>query len=180
MGVGAIVAAERGVMLTPLLVGGDQEGSLRAGTEAVPLIAGFAAACEARAHAMDYCMVQMKQLRDRLETELRDAIPDVVLSQHTADRLPNISSVRFVGVDGMALIAQLDSRGVAASQGSACSSRRPEPSHVLMAIGMSEREAFETVRFSMSAMNTNAEIDEAVAIIADSVNYLRRASWAQA
>jgi len=180
MGVGAIVAAERGISLAPLLVGGDQEFSRRAGTEAVPLIAGFGAACEARAEAMDDCVLHMKQLRDRLEDGLRNAITDVVLPQRAGVRLPNISSVRFLGVDGMALIAQLDSRGVAASQGSACSSRRPEPSHVLMAMGMSESDAFETIRFSMSAINTNAEIDDAVEIIADSVNYLRSGSWPQA
>lgn len=151
MGVGAIVAAERGVLLTPLLVGGDQESALRAGTEAVPLIAGFGAACEVRADTIDECMLRMSHLRDRLEARLRDALPDVIFLDGLAARLPNISSVRFPGVDGMSLIAQLDSRGVAASQGSACSSRRPEPSHVLMAMGVSENDAFETVRFSISA-----------------------------
>lgn len=177
MGVGAMVAAERGVALAPLLVGGDQEGSLRAGTEAVPLIAGFGAACEARADAMNECVIRMAQLRDRLEAGLRGALPDVVLSHERAERLPNISSVRFPGVDGMSLIAQLDSRGVAASQGSACSSRRPEPSHVLMAMGMFESDAFETVRFSISAINTEAEMDEAATIIADAVSHLRSVSW---
>lgn len=180
MGVGAIVAAERGVPLAPLLVGGDQEGSLRAGTEAVPLIAGFSAACEARANAIKDCVIRMSQSRDRLESGLRDALPDVVLADGATDRLPNISSVRFPGIDGMSLIAQLDSRGVAASQGSACSSRRPEPSHVLMAMGMSERNAFETVRFSCSALNTAAEIDEATSIIVDTVNHLRSVAWAPA
>jgi cysteine desulfurase len=180
MGVGAIVAAERGVSLTPLLVGGDQEGSLRAGTEAVPLIAGLGAACEARADTIDACVLRMSRLRDRLEAGLRAALPDVVLLKSATDRLPNISSVRFPGVDGMSLIAQLDSRGVAASQGSACSSRRPEPSHVLMAMGLSESAAFESVRFSISALNTDAEIDEATSIITSSVNHLRSVSWATA
>lgn len=180
MGVGAIVAAERGVPLTPLLVGGDQEGSLRAGTEAVPLIAGFGAACEARADTIDACVLLMSRLRDRLEAGLRAALPDVVLFEGATDRLPNISSVRFRGVDGMSLIAQLDSRGVAASQGSACSSRRPEPSHVLIAMGLSESDAFEAVRFSISVLNTDAEIDEATLIIASSVNHLRGVSWATA
>ncbi|WP_254606402.1 cysteine desulfurase family protein [Sphingomonas bacterium] len=180
MGVGAIVAAERGVPLAPLLVGGEQEGSMRAGTEAVPLIAGLGAACEARADTMDSCVRRMFQLRNRLEVGLRDALPDVVLLEGPTDRLPNISSVRFPGVDGMSLIAQLDSRGVAASQGSACSSRRPEPSHVLMAMGMSETEAFETVRFSISALNTDTEINQATSIIADSVHHLRSVSWATA
>ena len=180
MGVGAIVAAERGLPLAPLLVGGDQERSLRAGTEAVPLIAGFGAACELRAGTTDDCVLRMSRLRDRLEAGLRDALPDVVLLEVATNRLPNISSVRFPGVDGMSLIAQLDSRGVAASQGSACSSRRPEPSHVLMAMGMSENDAFETVRFSISVLNNDAEIDEATSIIADSVNYLRNVLWATA
>ena len=180
MGVGAIVAAERGIPLAALLVGGDQEGSLRAGTEAVPLIAGLGAACDARADTMDDCVLRMSQLRNRLEAGLRETLPYVRLLGDAADRLPNISSVRFPGVDGMSLIAQLDSRGVAASQASACSSRRPEPSHVLMAMGMSENDAFETVRFSISTLNTNDEIDEATSIIADTVNHLKDLSWAQA
>ncbi|MGW8281472.1 cysteine desulfurase family protein (plasmid) [Sphingomonas aurantiaca] len=180
MGVGAIVAAERGIPLAALLVGGDQEGSLRAGTEAVPLIAGLGAACDARADTMDDCVLRMSQLRNRLEVGLRETLPNVRLLVDEADRLPNISSVRFPGVDGMSLIAQLDSRGVAASQGSACSSHRPEPSHVLMAMGMSENDAFETVRFSISTLNTNDEIDEATSIIAETVNHLKDLSWAQA
>jgi len=179
MGVGAIVAAERGVSLAPLLVGGDQEGALRAGTEAVPLIAGFGAACDRRAEEMSRFVERMKALRDRLEAGLRVAIPDARLF-NPAERLPNITSVRFPGVDGMSMIAQLDSRGVAASQGSACASRRPEPSHVLIAMGLSEIEAFETVRFSLSVLSSEAEIDEAVSIIADSVEHLRSVAWARA
>ena len=179
MGVGAIVAAERGVSLAPLLVGGDQEGALRAGTEAVPLIAGFGAACDRRAEAISGSLKRMKGLLYRLEAGLRAAVPDALLGS-AAERLPNISSVRFPGVDGMSLIAQLDSRGVAASQGSACASRRPEPSHVLMAMGLAESEAFETVRFSLSVLTTEAEIDQAVSIIADSVEHLRSVAWARA
>ncbi|MER9304366.1 cysteine desulfurase family protein [Mesorhizobium sp. M0496] len=176
MGIGAIVAASRGVSLVPLLVGGDQEGALRAGTEAVPLIAGFGAACNKRADGLSKSVDQMKALRDRLEATLRAAISDVRLGA-AAERLPNISSVRFPGIDGMSLIAQLDSRGVAASQGSACASRRPEPSHVLIAMGLAEREAFETVRFSLSVLNTETEIDDAALIIAGSVEHLRSVAW---
>jgi cysteine desulfurase len=179
MGVGAIVTAARGVSLAPLLVGGDQEGALRAGTEAVPLIAGFGAACDKRASAMSKSVERMKALRDRLEAGLHAAIPDARIGA-AAERLPNISSVRFPRVDGMSLIAQLNSRGVAASQGSACASRRPEPSHVLIAMGLAESEAFETVRLSLSVLSTETEIDEAVSIIAGSVKYLRSIRWARA
>ncbi|MFC7737572.1 cysteine desulfurase family protein [Roseomonas sp. GCM10028921] len=179
MGVGAIVAAERGISFAPLLVGGDQEGALRAGTEAVPLIAGFGAACDRRAETIRESPKRLKDLRDHLEDRLRAALPDAMLGS-AAERLPNISSVRFPGVDGMSLIAQLDSRGVAASQGSACTSRRPEPSHVLMAMGLAESEAFETVRFSLSVLSTETEIDEAVSIIFESVEHLKRVAWARA
>lgn len=179
MGVGAIIAAERGLQLVPLVVGGDQEGSTRAGTEAVPLIAGFGVACEARAATMDDCVARMSHLRHRLEAGLREAVADVEFGS-PADRLPNISSVRFAGVDGMSLVAQLDGRGIAASQGSACSSRRPEPSHVLIAMGLSESEAFETVRLSLSPLNTEAEVDRAVSIVAGSVRHLRSVAWARA
>lgn len=180
MGVGAIVTAERGVNLLPLLVGGEQEGGMRAGTEAIPLIAGMAAACEMRADAISNNVAYMTALRDRLEAGLAAAVPDLVINGVGGPRLPNIVSVRFPGIDGMSLVAQLDSRGVAVSQGSACSSRRPEPSHVLTAMGLTELEAFETIRLSLSPLNTSAEVDTAIEIITTSVNYLRSVAWARA
>lgn len=177
MGVGAIILADREVALAPLLLGGEQEQGRRAGTEAVSLIAGLGAACEMRFEALERDLAALAALRDRFETGLRAGCGDLVIQSERVARLPNISNIRFLGVDAMALIAQLDSHGIAASQGSACSSQRPEPSHVLTAMGLAEADAFETVRFSLSVLNSSAEIDLAVQIIGQCVHQLRSSSW---
>lgn len=171
MGVGALLIREGEERLWPLLLGGDQERGLRAGTEAVPMIAGFGAACLARSATFAADVQRMASLRDRLEAGLRSHLPSISVNGGAA-RLPNITNVRFPGVDAMALIALLDAEGVLASQGSACHSRRPEPSHVLTAMGRSEEEAFEAVRFSVSPLNTEEEIGEAVAIIVSACHRL--------
>lgn len=166
MGVGAIVTARDEDRVTPLLRGGDQQGGRRAGTEPVALIAGLSAACSSRAASMLADVDRMRTLRDRLERSLVEQIPAAKVNGAAVDRLPNTSSVTFAGVDGMALVAQLDAEGIMVSQGSACSSMRPAPSNVLMAMGMTEADAFSTIRFAVSPLNTIDEIDAAVATVA--------------
>jgi len=165
MGVGALLLREGEDRLRSLLLGGDQERGLRAGTQPLPLIAGFAAACAERSRNLAGDVARMQSLRNRLETGVRAALPSVIVNGGDAPRLPNTSNLQFPGLDAMALIAQLDAEGVLASQGSACHSRRPEPSPVLMAMGLSEADAFASVRFSVSPLNTEDEIDTAVEII---------------
>jgi cysteine desulfurase len=165
MGVGALLSCEGEARVAPLLLGGDQERGLRAGTEPLPLIAGFGAACRARADAFEQDVSRMGKLRDRLEHSICEALPGVVTNCAQALRLPNTSNLQFADVDAMSLIALLDADGVLASQGSACHNRRPEPSHVLLAIGLTEAQAFSSVRFSLSASNTEADIDAAVPLI---------------
>ncbi|MBJ6122516.1 cysteine desulfurase family protein [Sphingomonas mollis] len=172
-GTGAIVNGGAAIEYAPLIVGGDQEHGRRAGTQSVPLLAGLAAACKQRASALDADVATMSTLRDRLESSIRTLLPWTVVNGAGAPRLPNASNIRFVGVDGMALVANLDAEGILASQGSACSSRRPEPSHVLTAMGLSEAEAFSSVRFSVSPLNTHQEIDQAVQIIVAAASRLR-------
>jgi cysteine desulfurase len=162
MGVGAIVTAQGESRIGPLLLGGDQQGGRRAGTEPVALISGLSAACTARASTMLADADRMTTLRDRLERSLLERVPAARVNGIAVDRLPNTSSITFAGVDGMALVARLDAEGVLVSQGSACSSMRPTPSHVLIAMGMSEDEAFSTIRFAVSPLNTADEIDTAV------------------
>ncbi len=173
MGVGAIIVGPGAPALRPLLLGGGQEGEMRAGTQAVPSIAGFAAACQARATRFDGDRERMRWLRDRLEAMLTEACPRMVVNGSRSERLSNTSNLRFPGVDGMALVANLDAMGVMCSQGSACTSGRPEPSHVLMAMGLTEAEAFSSIRLSVSPCNTDVEIDRAVAAIASAVSSLR-------
>lgn len=172
MGVGALLLADGEERLTPMMRGGDQERGRRAGTEPVALIAGMGAACEARAAAFSQEVATMRELRDRLEDGIRDAVPLATINGSNSPRLPNTSSIRFAGIEAMALLAHLDAGGVLASQGSACSSMRPAPSHVLIAMGLSEDEAFSTIRFSTSPLNTPAEIDRAIAVTAAACNEL--------
>jgi len=84
-----------------------------------------------------------------------------------APRVPNTSSIRFAGIEAMEMAARLDAAGIACSLGSACSAAKPEPSHVLTAMGLPERDAFSSVRFSFSILNTLEEAERAACIVAD-------------
>jgi cysteine desulfurase len=172
MGVGALILAEGEGRLSAQLLGGDQERGLRAGTQSAPLIAGLGEACRTRAVSLAADVAHMARLRDHLEYALRAALPSIVVHGEGAPRLPNTSNMRFPRVDAMALVAQLDAEGVLTSQGSACHSRRPEPSPVLMAMGCSEAEAYSAVRFSVSPLNTQDEIEASVAIIVSACHRL--------
>ncbi|WP_084625500.1 cysteine desulfurase family protein [Sphingobium sp. C100] len=166
MGIGAIITKMGEDRIGPLVHGGDQQRGRRAGTEPVALIAGLSAACSARASTFLVDVNRMRKLRDRLEQQLVERVPNARVNGAKAERLPNTSSVTFTGIDGMAMVAQLDAEGIMVSQGSACSSMRPTPSHVLLAMGMTEAEAFSTIRFAVSPLNTIEEIDTVVATIA--------------
>lgn len=165
MGVGALLLADCETRIPALMRGGDQEAGRRAGTEPLPMIAGMGAACALRADNFESDVEKMRTLRDRLEHGITAVLRNARVNGSGAPRLPNTSSIRFVGLDGMALVAALDAEGVLVSQGSACSSMRPTPSHVLTAMGLSETEAFSTVRFSVSPLNSPDEIDAAVGIV---------------
>lgn len=166
MGVGAVMLASGEDRIGATLLGGDQQRGMRAGTEALPLIAGLSAACAERARNLDADVAKMKSARDRLEQGVLHAVAGTLVNGSAAARLPNTSSIRFPELDAMALVARLDAEGILVSQGSACSSMRPTPSHVLLAMGLSEDEAFSTVRFSTSPLTTADEIEEAIQIVA--------------
>lgn len=165
MGVGALLLARDEQRIGPMILGGEQQDGRRSGTEALPLIAGLGVAARERRLHLENDVRAMRHLRDRLEAAILAGVPEAVVHGASAPRLPNTSSIRFPGQDAMALVAQLDARGVQVSQGSACSSMRPVPSHVLLAMGLSEDDAFSTVRFSTSPLNTAEEIDAAAEII---------------
>lgn len=173
MGVGAVaVAADSDVPLHSLLSGGGQEHGLRAGTEAVPAIAGLGAACREWSEERIERRQALVDMRQQLEARLT-AIHGVTINGAASPRLPNVTSVRFDGINAMALVANLDASGIYVSQGSACSSRRPEPSPVLMAMGLSETEAFSAIRVSLSAHNRMGDVDFAARIIVDLVAQMR-------
>jgi len=162
-GVGALYV-RKGVILDPLVSGGHQEKGLRAGTENVTAIVGLGKAAEL---AIDHIpqMDGIRELRDKLENGIKELIPDAKLNGHKEQRLPNTLNLTLPGIRGESLVLALDQKGVAISSGSACSAGLPEPSHALMAMGLSEEEAHCAVRFTLGLGNTIDEIDRTVSII---------------
>ncbi|HJR19388.1 MAG TPA: cysteine desulfurase family protein [Actinomycetota bacterium] len=172
-GVGALVV-RRGVKIQPLLHGGGQEREVRSGTYNVAGIVGFGAAAEETALHRNVWASAVGPLRDRLQRHLSERIPGVRVNGHPAERLPNNLHVCIEGIDGEPLILLLDAAGVAASQGSACSSGAAEPSYVLAALGVPRDLARGTLRLTLGRGTTEVEIDRAAEAIVDGVARLRR------
>jgi cysteine desulfurase len=172
-GVGALYirGGRERIALEPLIVGGGQERGIRAGTLNVPAIVGFGEACRIAEMEMPEESKRIAALRDRLEQTLLTRLDDVFVSGDTEHRLPNTTNLCFRGVDARALLR--DVYVVAASTKSACSSGDPGPSHVLKAIGLSDDDAYASVRFSLGRFNTREEIDQAGEKIVASVRKLR-------
>lgn len=173
-GVGALYV-RKGVKLEPLLHGGGHEFGLRSSTENVPGIVGFAKAVELRAEEMKDEAVKLVRLRDRLIKETLK-IDEAYLNGHPTERLPNNTNFRFSYIDGEGLVTGLDMEGIASSSGSACSSRSTEPSHVLLAIGLSPLEARGSLRMTLGKYNTEEEVDYILEILPRVVERLRRTS----
>ncbi len=170
-GVGCLYV-RRGIEFRPFLTGGAQEDYRRAGTENVPGIVGFGKAAElALAAAEQYAA--LASLRTRFETHLRDAGIDFVVNGASAPRLPHVLNMRVPGCSAQSLSLLLEPAGLLCSTGSACTSAEPEPSHVLRAMGLSDREARESLRFSLSRFTTAEEVDEAASIFVSAVCKIR-------
>ena len=173
-----VLFVRKGVQLAPLFHGGPHERQRRAGTENVPGIVGLGRAAEL-AHEWLNSQVEpnnLKALRDRLEQSLLAAIPDTCVNAGAALRVPNTTNLRIAGIDAEALLIALDIQGVAASFGAACQSGATEPSHVLLAMGLSPAEARSSLRLSLSRLTTAEEIDRALEIIPAAVARLRSLS----
>lgn len=154
-GVGAIIVKD-GVAFEPLIKGGGQERRRRAGTENVIGIAGFGAAAEAALNRVrDFA--EIAELRDRIESELAD---DAKFYGAEADRLANTTCIGMPGVSAETQVMAFDLAGIAVSAGSACSSGKVEPSHVLIAMGVAKQEAAEAVRVSLGMSTTAEEVEK--------------------
>jgi cysteine desulfurase len=178
LGVGVLVLG-RSVELTPVLHGGGQERDVRSGTLDTPAIVGLAAAGELAAKLRDERVEQVGALRDDLVTRLRAVVPDVVLGGDpdltTAHRLPGNAHFSFPGCDGDALLLLLDAAGIECSTGSACSAGVPQPSHVLIAMGVPESLARGSLRFSLGHTSTAADVDAVIDVIGPVVERARKA-----
>jgi len=164
-GTGALFV-RKGVQLTPMFHGGPHERQRRAGTENVPGIVALGRAAEcARAWLSSAAPVQLTALRDRLEQGLLAAVPEAYVNAAAAPRTPNTTNLRFAGLDAESLLIALDLQGISASFGAACQSGATEPSHVLLAMGLTPAEARSSLRLSLSRATTPDEIERALAII---------------
>jgi cysteine desulfurase len=174
-GIGALFV-RRGVRLRSQMHGGHHERDRRAGTESVPLIVGLGKAAElARLHLTER-MNYIRELRDYLENEILRRVPDVIRNGDAERRVPNIANFSFEHVEGEGLMISLDLKGIAVSTGSACSSGSLEPSHVLLAIGISRDTGHGSLRFSLSKDTTREEIDYVLEMLPPLVEKLRRIS----
>jgi len=169
-GVGALYV-RKGVELAALMLGGHHERDRRAGTENV---AGAGAL--GRAASLDFDWSTLGELRDRLERGILSQVPVTRVNGDPESRVPNTSNIRFEGVEGEAMVIALDLRGYAVSSGSACSSGAVEPSHVLLAMGLTPEEARSSVRFSLGPGNTVEQVDGLIDAVAASAAHLRRIS----
>jgi cysteine desulfurase len=170
-GAGALYVRS-GVKLSPLLFGGHQERGLRPGTENVAAIAGLGKACELAAASLASEAARLEALRDSFEAAICARVPCAMVNGRGAARLPGTSNISFAGLDGEALVINLDLLGVAASTGAACATGSREPSHVLLAMGRSPEQARSSVRFSLGRTSTAEEIARAVELVCRAVALL--------
>ncbi|HXX45219.1 MAG TPA: cysteine desulfurase family protein [Candidatus Acidoferrales bacterium] len=174
-GVGALYV-RAGTPLAPRFFGGHAERDRRPGTENVPGIVGIGKAAELARNLLAEDSVRIGALRNRLESALLEQVPNSRVNGDRAHRVPNTSNMSFPGAGGEALLISLDLQGIACSTGAACSSGSTEPSHVLLAAGLSRDDARSSLRFSLGRPTTSEEIDYAIAVIPSVVARIRALS----
>jgi cysteine desulfurase len=157
--------------LEAVLHGGGHERGLRSGTLNVPGIVGIGHAAEIARHEMSQDATRIRALRDQLETALLAAIPDTRVNGSREHRLYNTTNICFENCDSDALIMSLE--GIAVSNGSACTAASIDPSHVLLALGLTDTEAFSCLRFSLGRFSTEADVAATVSAVAEVVSGLR-------
>ena len=168
LGVAALIL-KRGLDITPLLHGGGQERDIRSSTVNAPGIVSFATAVDQALTNLRDNYSKMSSLQFQLREDIMREVPDARINGWAQEILPNILNVTFPGTKNESLLVLLDMAGISASQGSACSAGVQRPSHVLLAMGLSEKEADSTVRFSLGHTSTQEDIDALCGVIADVV-----------
>jgi cysteine desulfurase len=170
---------KRGTRIAPILTGGKHERTRRAGTENVPGIAGLGAAAGVAQKKLTAEGARVGILRDRLEREILERVPGTEVNGARETRVPNTSNISFDRVEAESLLIALDLEGIAVSTGAACSSGTLEPSHVLRAMGLPTQRAQNSIRFSLGAGNTDAEIDYLLEKLPRAVEKLRSLTGAR-
>jgi cysteine desulfurase len=171
-GVGCLYV-RMGTRIDPLITGGGHERNRRAGTENVAGIVGLAKAVEVAARDFDRDSKRLRDVRDRLTDGLLASVTGARVTGDPIERLPHHASFVIDDIEGDSLLMRLDREGVYASSGSACTSGSLEPSHVLLAMGISPREALSSLRLTVGKRTTEADVDAAVEVIQEAVGALR-------
>lgn len=174
-GIGALYV-KKGTKLRPILFGGKHERERRPGTENVPGAVALGRASVIARENLEPESFRLSSLRDRLEREVLCRIPSSGVNGARALRTPNTTNICFEGIEGEAIVISLDLKGFAVSSGSACSSGAVEPSHVLLAIGLSREKARSSLRFSLGRSNTEEQVDALIDALEESVARLREIS----
>lgn len=165
-----------GTVIEPLIHGGGQEGNKRSGTENVPGIMAFAKALEICDSKREKEVVRLTKLRDKLVNGILSSIPKSKLNGHPSMRLPNNVNISFLDVEGEAILLYLDSNGVYASSGSACTSKTLDPSHVVVAMGVPYEYAHGSIRFTLGRETVEENIDYVLKILPEIISNLRKIS----
>ncbi|MGA9882899.1 MAG: cysteine desulfurase family protein [Candidatus Acidiferrales bacterium] len=174
-GVGALYV-RTGTSIVPRFRGGHAERDRRPGTENVPGIVGLGKAAELARVKLPEDSARISALRDRLESALLSSVADAFVNGDPARRVPNTSNITFRDAGGEAMLIALDLQGIACSTGAACSSGSTEPSHVLLAAGLSHDDARSSLRFSLGRASSGEEIDYAIATVPSVVERIRAIS----
>jgi cysteine desulfurase len=174
-GTGALYI-RKGINVQPLLHGGAHEHNMRAGTENVPGIVGLGEACSIARREMNNKIAHLTMLRKKIIRTVLSTIPDTRLNGHTSQRVPGNINLSFKYIEGESLILNLDLKGIATSSGSACSSGALNPSHVLLAMGLTHEEAHGSLRITLGHSNTEEEIDYFLDVLPEIVFKLRSMS----
>jgi cysteine desulfurase len=169
----AALLVREGTPLVPLLTGGPHERSLRAGTENVAGIVGFAKALALACESSSGEFARLQKLRDRFEARIGSVVKRVKINGASAPRVPNTSCLSFESIDGESIVLCLDLRGIYVSTGSACSTGDPEPSHVLLAMGLLPKEAQGSIRISLGKDTREEDVDTVVDALSETVKRLR-------
>ena len=162
-----------GVKIKPQILGGGQEGRMRSGTEAIPLVVGMAEAFKIAQKEREEESGRLIPLRDYFISEILKRIPKVVLNGHPANRLPNNINVSILDIEGEALILYLDAEGISISTGSACTSESLDPSHVILALGKPYEFAHSSMRFTLGRSTTKEDLDYVLEKLPKIVRWLR-------
>jgi cysteine desulfurase len=171
-GIGALYI-RKGTRFAPFVVGGHQEAGRRGGTENVPYIVGLGKAAEFVMEHMEEENGRVRGLRDRLEKELLDRIPNTMINGDPEQRLPNTCSLSFEFIEGESILILLSDQGICASSGSACTSGSLQPSHVLRAMGVPFTAAHGSIRFSLSVYNNDQDVDHVIKVLPPIIERLR-------